>query len=48
MELIDIVRWISIILMWGATALNRYAFIRGNRNYKRFTEMDGYGIAWFC
>ena len=34
MELIDVIRWISIILMWGATALNVYALIRGNQNYK--------------
>ena len=39
MELIEIIRWVSIVLMWGATALNIYALIRGNQNYKKLKEI---------
>ena len=38
MEPIEIIRWISIVLMWFATALNMYALIRGIRNYKELLK----------
>ena len=34
----NVLYWISIVLMWVATAMNVYAFIRGTWNYKNLKE----------
>lgn len=40
MELVEIIRWISIVMMWGVTALNAYAFIRCLRTQKKLKELE--------
>lgn len=40
MELIEIIRWISIGLMWFATGLNIYAMIRLNRTRERYEKKE--------
>lgn len=40
MELIEIIRWISIVLMWGATVLNVFALIKCVRTQKKIDELE--------
>ena len=36
----EVIRWFSIVLMWIATGMNVYTFVRCNRTWKRYEKKE--------
>lgn len=44
----EVIRWISIVLMWLAVGMNLYAMVRCNRTYKQYNRMIEELKAWIA
>ena len=44
----EVIRWISIVLMWLAVGMNLYAMVRCNRTYRHYKVLIKEVEAWIA